>query len=226
MTARAVLMAALAAPVAVAAPVPKGPLAAWGTKVDPDDDCTFTVAGDTLTIGLPAGDHSLDAERGKLNGPRVVRPVAGDFLTRVTAAGDAPAGAASVVPTRIPFFAAGLLVWADEKNYLRLERARVYRGGMPVGYVNYELRKGGDVIHLPANVRLDPAKPLALRLERRGGRFQAAVSEDGEQWTDLPAADVVFPKTVEVGVAALHTTDQKFAPTFRGLKIDPAAAGK
>ena len=53
----------------------------WGTVVDPDGDCKFTEAKGKLTITVPRTHHDLTytAQTTKLNAPRVLQKVRGDF---------------------------------------------------------------------------------------------------------------------------------------------------
>src|SRR5262249_36323812 len=79
-------------------PAPHLTLRDWGSAVDPDGDCTFTIKPNALTIAVPGSDHVLGVERGRMNAPRVLREITGDFIAQVRVAGDFPAGARTLVP--------------------------------------------------------------------------------------------------------------------------------
>src|SRR5947209_9057939 len=83
-----------------AAQPPRLVLRGWGTAIDPDGDCKFTVAKDALTITVPGTDHALCIEQNRMNAPRVLRSVEGDFICQVKVSGKYPTGASSLVPTR------------------------------------------------------------------------------------------------------------------------------
>src|SRR5262249_15662683 len=142
----------------------------WGHLVDADRACRFRVEADRLYIKIPPKPHVLSAEIGVTNAPRVLRDVVGDFHAEVTALGSIPGDAKSLLNGRWPFYAAGLLVWQDERNYLRLERARMYF--IPAAkwrcYVGWELRQEGDVARAGKweDAPLDETKPASFRLER------------------------------------------------------------
>ena len=48
--------------------------------IDPDGDCTIDLKDGRLTIRVPGRPHGLDAEVDKLNSPRVLREIEGDFI--------------------------------------------------------------------------------------------------------------------------------------------------
>src|SRR5205085_1216703 len=94
---------------------PTGPN--WGQPMNPDGDCTITPQGETLTISVPATLHALPDVMGKNNAPRVLQEVDGDFSVQVKVCGTIhPQGGPSLQ-------AAGLLLWSDEGNYVRLVRS-------------------------------------------------------------------------------------------------------
>ena len=62
---------------------------------------------------MPGTDHALCVEQNRMNAPRVLRPIEGDFIAQVRVAGDFPGASKSVVPTRQAFHGAGLLLWQD-----------------------------------------------------------------------------------------------------------------
>jgi RNA polymerase sigma factor (sigma-70 family) len=200
------------------------PSKTWGTETDPDKDCKFTYAKGKLTITVPGKDHDLGAERQVMNAPRVLRPVEGDFTVQVKVSGKFKPEDADT-DERAAFQGAGLLVLDDDNNYVRLERASYIRGDDTHHYTNWELRKDGEVERFgsPDDQPLEDGKDTWLRIERHGDKVSAAISQDGEKWTDLEAKDASFPKKVQVGVAAVNTSKQEFAPQFSEFKLSREA---
>jgi RNA polymerase sigma factor (sigma-70 family) len=196
----------------------------WGTATDPDKDCKFTYAKGNLTITVPGKDHDLGVERQRMNAPRVLRPVEGDFIVQVKVSAKFKPEEADT-DDRAAFQGAGLLVLDDDNNYLRLERASYTRGDDTHHYTNWELRKDGEVERFgsPDDQPLEDGKDTWLRIERHGDKVSAAISQDGEKWTDLEPKDVSFPKKVQVGVAAVNTSKQEFAPQFSEFKLSREA---
>src|SRR5262245_4751159 len=198
----------------------KGKFAGWGKAVDPDGDCKFTLDQGNLTIKIPGKDHALAFERNQMNAPRVLRDVEGDFVVQVKVSGDYPAGAMSVVETRRPFHGSGLLVWSDEKNYIRLERAELVSGNDNVNYASWELRQDGKFERIGNTGDLPlTEKEYYLRIERRDGKFYSGVSSDGIRWTAIEPIAIDLPRRLQVGVAAGHNTSSGFEAHFSEFKL-------
>jgi regulation of enolase protein 1 (concanavalin A-like superfamily) len=184
--------------------------------VDPDGDCTFRAEGDRLTIAVPATAHDLSAEAGRTNAPRVLRDVTGDFTAHVTVSGVVRPGAGSTLPDRVPYQGAGLLLWHDANNYVRLERAAMLLGGTVHFHVRFEQRQKGRMAGehtLPIEDR-----DTALRLVRRGHEVVGSFNQGGE-WKRLLGLAVTFPPEVRVGVTAINSSRQPFAPRFEDFRV-------
>src|SRR5262249_17305731 len=91
-------------------------LEGWGELTDPDGDCTIGADRGKLTITVPGTPHNLTGPAGNTSAPRILRPVTGDFPAQVKVTGDFQPGHPK------GFNGAGLLLWADNANYVRLER--------------------------------------------------------------------------------------------------------
>jgi WD40 repeat protein/regulation of enolase protein 1 (concanavalin A-like superfamily) len=184
------------------------PTLAWYRPIDPDGDCQFREDAGKLTITLPdKKNHDLVAEVGKMNAPRVLRDVEGDFRVEVRIGGDFTSDAVLM---------AGLLLMVDEKNYLRLERGRF--AGKP--HCFWELRRDGRRLE-DSSITTIPTFEGYLRMERRGNTLAGLHSVDGHAWTQLKRLEIDLPAKVKVGVAAISTSaSSPFAPTFDsfGLK--------
>src|SRR4051812_29204105 len=77
-----VLVLALLAP-AMAGPPPDDryeplEIKGWGTAINPDGDCKFSVERGRVTIAIPGKVHALSAELGRVNAPRLLQEVEGD----------------------------------------------------------------------------------------------------------------------------------------------------
>jgi RNA polymerase sigma factor (sigma-70 family) len=205
-----------------AAPAGRLTLSGWGTAIDPDGDCTFTAAQHRLTITVPGTAHNLIVEqRGPMNAPRVLHEVEGDFVLQVRVSGAFPAGAKGVSDRRKPFHGAGLLIYQDDRTYVRLERAELNLDGTQHHYANWELRHAGACTRAggPRDGALDGRAPVWLRLERRGAKVYGYHATDGVTWTALEPIEVSLPRRVYVGVSATQNTSTGFAPLFEGLQL-------
>jgi hypothetical protein len=194
-------------------------LRGWGTALDPDGDCRFTMAQDKLTITVPGTDHALCIEQNRMNAPRVLRNVEGDFIAQVKVTARFPAWVKSVVPTRGPFHGAGLLLWKDAKTYVRLERAHLKPDDPDAAYANWELRKGGEFARIGDDSVGLEGESTWLRLERRGRLLFGSVSADGIGWTTLEPIEVDLPAKLQVGVNAGQNTSTGFEPTFEAFRL-------
>lgn len=211
----------------VAVPLREGPNKGWGDFVDPDKDCQFKVEGGKLTITVPGSDHDRAIERGKMNAPRAWQIVEGDFTIEVKVSGvfapvdmnnqDAPA-----------YHGAGFIIHSDDKTYISLDRA-TYRDGMADHvYANFELRQNGKIERFgePNDLRLERGKDTWLKIQRKGNRFFGYATQEAGKWHDLGHKTVNIPAKLRVGVAAINTSLQPFAPVFSELKIDVPKDGK
>jgi regulation of enolase protein 1 (concanavalin A-like superfamily) len=200
----------------------------WGTIADPDKDCTIKEQKGALAITVPATSHDLGIEHQLMNAPRVLRKVSGDFTVQVLVSGRLEAEPPRTLKDRLPFMGAGLLLWQDENNYIRLERASLV---IPMGnrefYASFELRKNGKTVRSADSTDFPLLnKDQYLRLERRGENILAAVSEDGKKWETLNPMKVEFPKDLQVGVAAVNTSAKVLDVQFKSFKVtqkEPAA---
>jgi regulation of enolase protein 1 (concanavalin A-like superfamily) len=201
-------------------PEPKGrELANWGLAIDPGEDCTFTPEATALAVLVPGTFHDLNPDSGKLNAPRVMRPVEGDFVVTVKVAGAFQPGGKSTNPNprAIPYNGAGILIWSDSDNFIRLERGAILRNGKVGGSVAFEEREGGyrGAVHN----EVAPAGPCYLRLERKGSRILGAISADGTTWKALKPIDTVWPAKLRVGLAAINSSSDPFAPKFEEFDL-------
>src|SRR4029079_19269947 len=99
-----------------------GGIGAW---FDPEKDCEYRSDGSGVTIKVPGSPHVNSAELKKVNAPRIVREVTGDFLAQVRIPDRIQPGSQPLEGFPFTFQGAGLLLWQDESNYVRLERAAI-----------------------------------------------------------------------------------------------------
>lgn len=189
----------------------------WGRVVDPDGDCQVRLEADRLVFDVPGVEHNLTAETGKLNAPRVVRSIEGDFIIEVQVLGAVRPGAVSTTEDSVPYHGAGLVVWQDEKNYVRLERAAVFNEDRIVSYANFELREDG--IRAGSQPDEIDQQPLYLRLERRGEAVYASHSRDGRSWVALPELPVKLTRSVQVGVLAVSSSTKPLHVRFDHFRV-------
>src|SRR5262249_39768065 len=116
--------------------------------------------------------------------------------------------------------------WQDERNYIRLERARMYYipASMWRCYVSWELRQEGQVERGGKwqDGVLQEDKPAFFRLDRKANAFTASYSQDGKDWKELPPIEATLGHKLGVGVAAVQNPPAGYEAIFQNLKIAPA----
>jgi regulation of enolase protein 1 (concanavalin A-like superfamily) len=199
----------------------------WGHVIDPWRDCDVSLDRDNerLKIQVPGTPHVLSAEVSQLpmNAPRVLRRVRGDFTADVHVIGRLEPGRTKTTHYD-PYHGAGLIVWQDSSNYLRLERAVGFIKGRHHPYVNYELREGGRLAVTRGFTVEDG--PLWLKLRRQGGSFSAWYSHGGRRWVALGRIDTTFADRVEVGVDAVNSAERTLSAELEMLNIEDPQGSK
>jgi regulation of enolase protein 1 (concanavalin A-like superfamily) len=217
-----ILVACLSAPaISVGDEPPVRRVPEWGQVVDPSRDCKVThdPARDRLTIAVPGTPHVLSAEIAgmPLGAPRVVQDISGDFKASVRVEGKLDPGP-SKSTIYDPYHGAGLIVWKDEGNYLRLERAVAVIHGRTTAYINYELREGGRLTFSRGIAIRN--RPLHLKIEREGEAIRAWRSPDGSRWAELPGPAVPMTGPVRVGVVAINSSRHPLSAELEHFRID------
>jgi TonB family protein len=212
---------------------------AWGEFVNPTGQSAIRAGEDRIVISVPAGQRDLAVESGPALAPRLVKRIAGDFEARVTVDSlpepGPPVGQSS-------FRGAGLLLWQDERNYVRLESAAyrlrpaagtramaegeapkdIPRGAVErlrsgdVRYALLEARRDGRPVGglSPADVRLEDG-PAELRLERSGRTIRGFVRQRYGDWRKVREVEVELADSLEVGLAAVNVAATGLQAGFR-----------
>jgi regulation of enolase protein 1 (concanavalin A-like superfamily) len=195
----------------------------WGRMLDPSRDCDASLDArrDRLRITVPGTPHVLSAEDPSLqmNAPRVVRRVRGDFTADVRVLGRLEPGWSKTTHYD-PFQGAGLIVWQDPSNYLRIERAVGFIKGRPHPYINYELREGGRLAVSHGITTED--RSFFLKLRRQGQEFSAWYSRDGYRWVQLAKVVANLNERVEVGVVAVNSSARPLSAELERFRVDDA----
>lgn len=207
-------------------------LPGWGLAIDPDSDCKIDPDGTkSLSIAIPGIWHDLNPHVNKLNAPRVIQTVEGDFTVTVKVVGDFKPAGKSLNPTSIPANGGGIVVWNNSDNFIRLERFAVLRKGRVNPFIAFVEREGGyeGAVH---NVGY-PGGDCYLRMERRGSRIAGYTSTNGTQWKQLKPIDTLWPSRLKVGLSACNCTTEptsvkfeKFTLTGKVVEGTPPAGRK
>lgn len=202
--------------------VPGKPLGDWGMAIDPDQDCKIDDKGNVLEISIPNTHHDLNADNNKLNSPRVMREVTGDFSITVKVAGAFKPSAKSTNPKAVPYVGGGIVIWQDSDNYIFLGRAAINRNGKISEFAAFEEREWGTRGALN-NRGVDPGG-VYLRVERRNNRILGYTSKDGENWTRLDPMETSYPATLKVGLYAINGCSEPVSMHFEDFNFNQGKA--
>jgi len=211
----------------------------WGEVMDPDGDCKVEEKDGKLSIAVPGRYRDLWVGTGKVNAPRVLQNVEGDFSAQVLVTGVLHPAKDTLIPNIVstaPFQAGGLIIWLNDQTMVRLERAGTTNPKTGVfGTFSYLQAFANNKRHVeprkkkPINDgnRIEE-KDTWLRLERKEGKIYAATSQDGgRSWSDLPDSgfSMDLPEKLKVGVEAIQTTTKELTAEFKDFKITPMKSG-
>ena len=206
------------------APAPEGQVGtaseeAWERPVDPDGDCDFELdrREGKVRIIVPGKAHILSAEIGQINAPRILRGIKGDFDLSVRIAGTKHPGRRPTTTMYSPYHGAGLVIWQDEENYVRLEIATDLQYGRERPYVNFEYRKEGALA--VSSGMLNGDRSNQLRLKRRGDEIFASFGPDGVRWSSFPPLMVKLNDRLKVGVTAINSSSKRLTAELEGFVV-------
>ena len=191
----------------------------WGEVIDPDGDCKVLPENGEVLITIPKTHHDLSHanQQIKLNAPRILQAVDGDFNLRVKVRPYPLPGDAFSSGGGQSFVSAGLLLWQDEKNFIRLERAAM--GAFNLPFVWFEKFKDGKMAADKFQVLAD--NDTGLQIVRKGNRFTFLYDANGDDktWTEFYTEDVEAPALLHAGVLAINTTVREFPARLSALQM-------
>jgi hypothetical protein len=179
-------------------------------KIDPEKEnpSDFNTLGGVLKLKIPSGKDLYGDNR---TAPRLLKSVTGDFEieTRV-----------KLAPKK-DYQGAGILIFRNDNNYLRLERGYGGTGGGEDG-IRFDKRE--DEIYEPiATQEKFPtsAGEVELKFRRKGKNFTAFWREaNATEWEVVGEVSNNYPETVQIGLIGVNTADEITAE-FTFIKILP-----
>ncbi|MGQ0540982.1 MAG: DUF1349 domain-containing protein [Blastocatellia bacterium] len=180
--------------------------------IDPDGkdipSVTDTKNG-VFKLTIPSGKDLYGENR---TAPRLLKAIAGDFEIETRVKFD-PKGS---------YQGAGLIIFKDDNNYLRLERCFGGVAGGDSG-IRLDARKTDEYQPLttPNEIPTD-ATEVDLRIVRKGKSLAAfwRQNEDSE-WKEVGEFESDYPETVQAGLIGVNTTGLITAE-FAYIKLTPA----
>jgi len=177
--------------------------------VNPKGESSYSLTNETdwLEIYASSGNDLYPCEfPGNLDAPRLLQEILGDFAVELklkSASDDLPS-------------VGGLLVWKDERNFLRFDR------GMHGRYeINLASLIQDEWTYSSRGMLMSDI--AYLRLERIGDRFSAYCSSDSINW--LTCGDVIFPAEdpIQIGIHTVGTFEivgLMYTGTMTATKFD------
>jgi hypothetical protein len=196
----------------------------WGEFVDPAGDCKVVQKEGRVTIQVPGTQHNLNPtpEYDNCLAPRILQEVDGDFRVYVKVfAFPMPEANTSTTKQGHSYVAAGLLLWQDDKNFVRCLRAAL--GEREEVFVHVEPFVNGKHPARGYQALKDrrlPDKDVYLQAERRGKDFTFSRSSDGKEWEAIiKVTNLDLAKKLRVGVAVVNSTKEEVSPQFAEFKL-------
>lgn len=187
-------------------------------EISNSKDCTSKKDAKGITINVPGTLHILSPELKTKNAPMMLGEVEGDFVARVKIPGDLRPGTDAVRKLPFTFQGAGLLIWQDANNYLRLERT-AGTAGSPVLVHRLLLESCSNGKPQPPIYLNVPEGPLYLQIARLGGGIHCMFGPDGKQFVLIRKLAVEFPDKVRVGISAANTSKKPFPARFEEFQV-------
>ncbi|MBK7706283.1 MAG: DUF1349 domain-containing protein [Acidobacteria bacterium] len=184
--------------------------AGWD-KLDPEtsNPSGWDTSNGVLKLRIPGGKDLYGDNR---LSPRLIRNVTGDFE----------------IETRLKFApksdyqGAGLLIFRNDNNFLRLERGLggIGGGGDGIKFARAE-DESFDELAAPANSSTNAAE-VDLKLKRRGKLITAFWRPAGKSdWIEVGQVSNSYPETVVVGLIGVNTGEEITAE-FAYVKLLPS----
>ncbi|MCW4022948.1 MAG: DUF1349 domain-containing protein [Candidatus Bathyarchaeota archaeon] len=167
--------------------------------VDPTESSTFELNSKSgyLTISTTASSD-VDLMGGvNFNAPRILQSVEGDFTveTKIWAV------------TTDNIQSAGIVLWIDENNFLRLERAQRYDNQeiLFIGTIDGDWSMSSAESSNPGEVlQITTINPTFLKLERKDNVFYGYYSKDGQNWNLITSIELDVENSTQIGLYVVN----------------------
>ncbi len=182
-------------------------------KVDTNKEkpAQFDTSGGVLKLKIPGGTDLFGENQ---TAPRLLKPISGDFEIETKVKFDPKTG----------YQGAGILVFNNEKNFLRFERGF---GGIDGGESGVRLDKSvdGEYSAVSGTSNNETASgEVDLKLLRKGKTFTAFMRENSDsEWREVGEFASDYPETVQVGIIGISTSGDITAE-FAFIRIMPVAS--
>ena len=167
-------------------------------KIDLDkgNPSEFDTKDGVLKLKIPSGKDLFGENR---DSPRLLKAITGDFE----------------IETRVKFApknsyqGAGILIFRNDNNYLRLERGYGGTGGGEDG-IRFDKREDETYEPIVTQEKFPTsAGEVELKFRRVGKDFTAFWREAGKtEWIEVSKVSTNYPETVQIGLIGVNTSDE------------------
>jgi regulation of enolase protein 1 (concanavalin A-like superfamily) len=148
----------------------KGSLHSGWSWIDPGGNSTYDLTAQGLRISDSTNNDDLYPSYTNANAPRLLQPISGNFTVDTL-----------VEFNPIYFYqGAGILIWQDDSNFLRFERA--FWGNRSGIFFAKRVNGGGLPDISPLVEHPTTASVVELRLQKNGDHFTSSWREPGKNW--------------------------------------------
>jgi S1-C subfamily serine protease len=186
-----------------------------------------------ITISVPANQaFSLSPKvfnkqsRPIHNAPRTLAEIDGDFVAFVEVSGDLNSGLDPIKDLRgrnlwICHQSAGLLLYHDKDNFMRLERACRTDGPMQIRELLVEVvRRGKEFAYYYIPLPGDPGAPMLLFVVRTGDRIKCLFSfDDGRSLGVFHDFTLDYPTKLKIGLCASNLSKKALTAKFESFVL-------
>jgi hypothetical protein len=206
-----------------------------GPLLDPEKDCKLVKAEDAMKIKIevPGGKirslspvlvHRISKKKPLHNAPMTLIDVEGDFAAMVEVTGEISAGATLPKDRQgnfLPFTfqGAGLLLYQDKDNFIRLERtAGVATSTLqPIHKILFEVVKDGKQVPNQSYPAVTEG-PVFLLLLRQKGRVWCGASRNlGSPPQPIKYVELDLPSKLKIGLSASNMSAKPFSAQFENF---------
>ena len=200
-------------------------LAKWSCETNLGDGIRMAHKPGESTIDLPEGVALNNAPQSQLfNAPCALTKVTGDFVATVEVENTFDPGSEGVLlpnGKKFPssFQSAGLLIWQDEKNFVRIERSKGSSPGGDFSMVHrllVEVYRNGKEL---ANYKDVAETPIVVGVIRKGGSIQLLFATPPNKLTVFQEMPVDFKPEIFVGIAAANLSRRAFHAKFKDFTL-------
>lgn len=200
-------------------------LAKWSCEVNLNPGVKIVNKPGSTTIDVPGEEPMVNAPQYQLwNAPSALVRVDGDFVAMVRVTNEFDPGSDLITisgnkKADMTFQGAGLLIWQDTKNFVRLERCKGSDGRYgQIHRVLVEMYKGGREagIHYSQNL---PQRSFVLAARRKGSTIQLLFSDSPERLVVFREMALDFDKELFIGVSASNLSKRPFQAKFEDFNL-------